>query len=194
MSGQRIFRPLIKTGKHKGLPKCIIKGCNNPGQFLGTYRKDGSAQYRAKCHQHHNQQICEKNNVKSIIHLTARKNGMNVTDYRRSKHPYRKHKKEYCQNRDGRLGFYCTITIKHPCMLDVDHIDNNHDNNNTRNLQTLCSSCHNYKTHFYGKLKTGSYIKKVFNKNRILAEEDKLAVERKQRSYFRKMMDDLKSA
>ncbi len=35
-----------------------------------------------------------------------------------------------------------------PCQLDVDHIDEDHDNNDSNNLQTLCSNCHRLKTKF----------------------------------------------
>ena len=32
-------------------------------------------------------------------------------------------------------------------MLDVDHIDGNHQNNDPENLQTLCANCHRLKTY-----------------------------------------------
>jgi hypothetical protein len=60
---------------------------------------------------------------------------------------YKKHRKEYCENIDGRYGFVCTSTIVAPLwQLEVDHIDGNHKNNQIVNLQTLCSCCHRYKT------------------------------------------------
>jgi hypothetical protein len=60
---------------------------------------------------------------------------------------YTAHKKNYCENIDGRLGKICTTTISHPKELTVDHIDGNHDNDDPDNLQTLCACCHNLKTH-----------------------------------------------
>lgn len=68
------------------------------------------------------------------------------TDYQNSKHPYRKHRKSYCENEDGRLGFKCTTTIVWTGMLDVDHKDGNPRNNDPENLQTLCKCCHSYKS------------------------------------------------
>jgi len=35
-------------------------------------------------------------------------------------------------------------------VLTVDHIDGNHDNNDPKNLQTLCPTCHNIKTIAHG--------------------------------------------
>lgn len=32
------------------------------------------------------------------------------------------------------------------CQMDVDHIDGNHKNNVTENLQVLCANCHRLKT------------------------------------------------
>jgi hypothetical protein len=71
---------------------------------------------------------------------------VNVSDYRDAIHPYRRHKKEHCENRDGRLGFVCTSTITHKCMLHGDHIDGNPSNNDESNIQTLCLCCHAFKT------------------------------------------------
>lgn len=52
---------------------------------------------------------------------------------------YRLHKKDKCS--------FCGFVPVHPCQLDVDHIDNNHKNNDPSNLQTLCANCHRLKTH-----------------------------------------------
>lgn len=52
---------------------------------------------------------------------------------------YRQHKKDRC----ARCGFVPT----HTGQLDVDHIDNNHKNNDPANLQTLCKNCHALKTY-----------------------------------------------
>ena len=60
---------------------------------------------------------------------------------------YTLHKKGYCENIDGRLGKVCTTNITHPKELTVDHIDENHKNDDLDNLQTLCACCHNLKTH-----------------------------------------------
>lgn len=72
-----------------------------------------------------------------------------VTEYKNSKHPYRKHRKDHCENRDGRLGYKCNYKIRHTAQLQVDHVDGNPRNNKVKNLQTLCANCHTYKTHVH---------------------------------------------
>ena len=57
-------------------------------------------------------------------------------------------KKNYCENRDGRLGFLCPVHPNFPLsngVLHGDHKDGNHYNNTPENHQTLCSICHHYK-------------------------------------------------
>jgi hypothetical protein len=68
-------------------------------------------------------------------------------DYLNSKHPYRRYRKTYCENIDGRIGGKpCTTTIVLLAQLDVDHIDGNPRNDVEENLQTLCKCCHTLKT------------------------------------------------
>lgn len=52
--------------------------------------------------------------------------------------PYTRNKKGYCED--------CGFVAEHPVQLDVDHIDGNHENNDSTNLQTLCANCHRLKT------------------------------------------------
>jgi len=61
-------------------------------------------------------------------------------------------KKNYCENKDKRLGFKCfTGGKKIPSfMLDFDHISGDHHDNTVNNLQTLCKCCHAAKTKFFG--------------------------------------------
>lgn len=54
------------------------------------------------------------------------------------KSPYRLYKGPQCE--------VCLFMPQHPCQLDVDHIDGNHQNNDPQNLQTLCANCHRLKT------------------------------------------------
>lgn len=54
---------------------------------------------------------------------------------------YRKYKGDTCSK--------CGFVPEHPCQLDVDHIDEDHANNDPSNLQTLCSNCHRLKTQQY---------------------------------------------
>lgn len=57
---------------------------------------------------------------------------------RKSKDKYRHHKKDKCER--------CGFVPEHLCQLDVDHIDNNHKNNDLANLMTLCANCHRLKS------------------------------------------------
>ena len=61
------------------------------------------------------------------------------------------HKKNYCENVDGFLGFKCrwTTDINDPdpaCCFELDHLDGNHWNNTPENVKTLCCMCHRKKT------------------------------------------------
>ena len=40
----------------------------------------------------------------------------------------------------------CGFVANHPCQLDIDHVDGDHDNNSRKNLQILCANCHRIKT------------------------------------------------
>lgn len=144
MSGQRVFRDLIISGKYKGRPKCTVEGCDKPGHDIGVKRKDGSKIYRATCAKHH------------------------FTRYGIGDWSYKQYRKNYCENIDGRLGFVCTTTILPDfadSMLDADHINNNHDDDRESNIQTLCACCHRVKTRTLGHLTNSSYIKKILKKN-----------------------------
>lgn len=102
---------------------CSEPGCNKVGQHTGKYRVDGTIIRRAKCAKHHSMQ------------------------YRMSGWEYKIHRKDYCENKDGRLGYTCTATIVWEGQLTVDHINGVHTDNREENLQTLCANCHNYKTY-----------------------------------------------
>lgn len=41
---------------------------------------------------------------------------------------------------------FCTYHVIDARLLDVDHIDGNHDNDAPENLQILCKTCHHLKT------------------------------------------------
>ncbi len=59
-----------------------------------------------------------------------------------------KHKKSACED--------CGFVAKHPCQLDVDHIDGNRENADPSNFRTLCANCHRLKTHI-----NGDHLRKV---------------------------------
>lgn len=140
----------------------IREVCHHPGckelqvSCDNNYRGTGRPFYRKWCHKHHMEMKAKSAGLSvSEYHYrcnenTAKRAGyVSVTEYLNSKHPYRKHRKEHCENRDGRLGFKCNYEIHHSSQLDTDHIDGNPDNNQEQNLQTLCKNCHIYKTHVY---------------------------------------------
>lgn len=166
-------------------PRCQHRGCNEPAQNTGNYRKDGTPCFRKLCAKHHIKKTAARHGMKTLAEVvaakrgitvseyslevrkrTAEKAGMTVAEYTRAKikerarkagmtvseymnrsHPYRKHRKEFCENRDGRLGFRCRYKIRHSAQLQVDHINGNPNDNRPKNLQTLCANCHCYKTH-----------------------------------------------
>jgi hypothetical protein len=103
-------------------PKCIHPDCNNSGQHTGNYRKDGTPIFRKQCAKHH-----------------GMKYGINGWEYK-------KHRKDYCENNDGRLGYKCNYKIRIEGQLQVDHKNGNPTDNRKRNLQTLCANCHVFKT------------------------------------------------
>ena len=147
-------------------PRCTHRGCNEPSQHTGNYLKNGYPMFRKLCSIHHGKKTAKRHGMNSLAEVVAAKQGMTVseyqyavlkrradkegmtvTDYVNSKHPYRKHRKEYCENKDGRLGFKCRYKILHTGQLQVDHINGNPEDNKIKNLQTLCANCHIYKTH-----------------------------------------------
>lgn len=62
------------------------------------------------------------------------------------------HKKEYCENVDGRLGWQCPVPAKSwkeldmLNALDLEHLDGDHFNNTPENVDTICKLCHGKKS------------------------------------------------
>jgi len=128
--------------------ECQHPGCNElQTSSDNNYRgQPGVKYYRKWCQKHY-----EDKKVKNAGFNT-------LTEYVNSTHPYRKYRKNYCENVDGRLGFKC-IYPKKPfkevtALLQVDHKDGDPNNNEPKNLQTFCPNCHTYKTHINGDIHT----------------------------------------
>lgn len=51
----------------------------------------------------------------------------------------------------------CGFVAKHPCQLDVDHIDGNRDNDDPSNYRTLCANCHRLKTQMNQEFRNDRY-------------------------------------
>lgn len=121
-------------GRHKkvkGRPLCLNEGCRVP-VMLAYYKKSGDPVWKTLC------EACTKSPIKA-------RGGI------------KPHKKNYCENIDGRLGFKCTSTIVDTCQLDLDHIDGNHFNNIPKNVQTICKNCHSVKSKINGDTKGFKY-------------------------------------
>ena len=106
------------------LPKCVNVGCDN---FVAV-RNWANWSFKSECSR------CQTDRKKNRV-----TEGVTI------------HKKNYCENIDGHLGFKCPVPsieswkgFEIGC-LDLDHIDGNHDNNNPKNVKTYCKLCHNRK-------------------------------------------------
>ena len=123
--GMRNKEKYLSEGKK--IPKCVNKGCDN-----NVIVRDWK--YFSFKH------VCSNCKNRELNGLPPRDG---VTSY----------KKNYCENKDSRLGFPCPVVenFKFPMnVLHGDHIDGNHENNEENNLQTLCSICHHIKGHKSG--------------------------------------------
>lgn len=147
----------------KKAPKCCLCGKSaqnqkRDGRGKIVYRKityDLAAELGiprdymcAKCHTAY---VAKKRGCKSITEVLAKNAGFDDTNrYLNSKHPYRKFRKDYCEN-DGSLGIApCTCKIVGAHQLDTHHKDGNNKNNDPANLITLCKNCH-ADLHFHFK-------------------------------------------
>lgn len=107
---------------HK-LPTCVNEGCDNFVQV----REWKNWSMKSEC------SAC----------ATARKKGV-------QRDGVTQHKKTYCENYDGHLGFLCPVSHDKwegfESSLDLDHLDGNHYNNIPENVKTYCKLCHGRKS------------------------------------------------
>lgn len=107
------------------LPKCLNEGCNRDVQV----REWKYWSFRSECG------TC----------MNARKRGKKLKGITF-------HKKDYCENHDGQLGFMCPVKKKawktddFSASLDLDHLDGDHHNNSRENIKTYCKLCHMRKS------------------------------------------------
>jgi len=105
------------------LPTCVNDGCNNNVQV----REWKYWSFKSEC------STC----------ATARKKGKTVAGVTQ-------HKKDYCENHDGHLGWGCPVPKQQwkgfENSLDLDHLDGDHHNNNPENVMTYCKLCHGRKS------------------------------------------------
>ena len=105
------------------LPTCVNDGCNNNVQV----REWKYWSFKSEC------SSC----------ATARKKGVDRPGVV-------KHKKNYCENHDGHLGWPCPVLkdgwIGFENSIDLDHLYGYHHNNTPSNVKTYCKLCHGRKS------------------------------------------------
>ena|SRR3990167_71992 len=113
---------------------CSIEGCTKPrhnrGMVFSVRLGYMTRSYRKVCYFHHVEKLADDT-------------GLTSTQWSNRSHPYLKHRKMQCENRDGHItGHKCRSKIEWDGQLDVHHKDKNHENNDPANLETLCKNCH----------------------------------------------------
>lgn len=111
------------TESGKTIPICINNGCTNP-VAIRHWSAQGDPSLKTECNRCSN----------------SRKKGKPITGIVF-------HKKNYCENRDGILGFNCPMDSNRyhefpSDIYDMDHMDGDHHNNNPENVITICKVCH----------------------------------------------------
>jgi 5-methylcytosine-specific restriction endonuclease McrA len=108
------------------IPICINVGCNIPVS-VRHWTTQGDPSLKTECGRCSNFRK-KKRNISGIIF----------------------HKKDFCENKEGILGFVCPMDpsryLEFPCdIYHMDHLDGNHHNNTIENVKTFCSICHTRK-------------------------------------------------
>jgi hypothetical protein len=112
--------------KGKTIPKCINLGCNKK-VAIRHWSAQGDPSLKTEC-------------CSCSLARKKEKEREGITF----------HKKKYCENKDGQLGFKCPMDplryAEFPSdIYHMDHLDSNHENNDPKNVKTFCGLCHTRK-------------------------------------------------
>lgn len=112
--------------KNNTLPVCINAGCSKP-VAIRHWTTQGDPSCKTEC-----SRCCDARKRNKTI------DGVTI------------HKKKFCENITGVLGFVCPIDASRYAefpsdIYHMDHLDGNHHNNDTHNLMTFCAICHTRK-------------------------------------------------
>ena len=176
---------VIKIESKKKRDMCQVPGCKRHAENTGIKtKKEPEGRTRRSqwvrdeydvvegfvCSVHHRLYLAKKNGLETVSQFqtmvmknsATRRGFSSITEYKNSTHPYRKYRKDFCENIDGRLGYICTYTPPPQELIEeviesgfysnieVDHIDGIPSNNDPKNLQSLCGCCHDFKTRLNG--------------------------------------------
>jgi len=112
--------------KGNKIPICVNEGCEN-NVAIRHWSAQGDPSLKTECIKCANSRI--KNKTIAVITF---------------------HKKKFCENKDGILGFICPMDNSRfdeftSDIYHMDHLDGNHNNNSLDNLKTFCAICHTRK-------------------------------------------------
>jgi len=133
----------VETGN--SIPTCINEGCEN-NVAIRHWSIQGDPSLKTECSRCSDARKKNKN-IEGIVF----------------------HKKKYCENKHGILGFVCPMDKERygefpSDIYHMDHLDGNHHNNSLANLKTLCAICHTRKgkeSGDFNAFKSSSRIHKV---------------------------------
>lgn len=157
---------------HTNRPDCEF--CpTGKAENTGHKRVDGTIVYR----KYEKRFICSKCRMKKYPNLKAAK-------YERAAHAgYKAHRLDYCENKDGRLGFKCTAKIVDRAQLQVDHIVENRGRHkqcdDPKNLQTLCANCHTMKSLYVRREEEDKLYKMLGHVYKRMKKADKKKITKK---------------
>ena len=136
------------------IPKCVNHGCDNDCAF----RNWGNWSFKSECSSCMTARKTNRFNLrdgKKYITRRGKETGVVI------------HKKDYCENHNGELGFICGWNrdnwIGFESGLDLDHLDGDHDNNIPENVKTYCKLCHGRKSIMEGDCSSHKGSARKFN-------------------------------